>query len=240
MNEKYKENYALIERAQKGDEEALTELLLRNAGLVRSIALRYVGRGTELEDLESLGNMGLIKAVRSFDLARGCAFSTYAVPLIFGEIRRFLRDDGPIKVSRAQKRIGASLATARESLAAEGVTDPPLSLVAARAGVSTETAREALEALTPPRSLAESPLGEEGGATLADLISDSSETEAAFEKMALRAAIESLPELRRKILLLRYYRDLSQVETARLLGLSQVKISREEKKILAFLREKLS
>lgn len=240
MNEKYKENYALIERAQKGDEEALTELLLRNAGLVRSIALRYVGRGTELEDLESLGNMGLIKAVRSFDLARGCAFSTYAVPLIFGEIRRFLRDDGPIKVSRAQKRIGASLATARESLAAEGVTDPPLSLVAARAGVSTETAREALEALTPPRSLAESPLGEEGGATLADLISDSSETEAAFERMALRAAIESLPELRRKILLLRYYRDLSQVETARLLGLSQVKISREEKKILAFLREKLS
>lgn len=240
MNEKYKENYALIARAQTGDEEALTALLLRNAGLVRSIALRYVGRGTELEDLESLGNMGLIKAVRSFDLTRGCAFSTYAVPLIFGEIRRFLRDDGPIKVSRAQKRTGAMLAAARESLAAEGMTDPPLSLVAARAGVSTEVAREALEALTPPRSLTESPLGEEGGATLADLISDTTETEAAFERIALRAAIESLPELRRKILLLRYYRDLSQVETARLLGLSQVKVSREEKKILAYLREELS
>ena len=240
MNEKYKENYALIERAQEGDEEAMTELLMRNAGLVRSIALRHTGRGTDLEDLESLGNMGLIKAVRSFDRARGCAFSTYAVPLIFGEIRRFLRDDGPIKVSRAQKRTGAMLAAARESLAAEGETDPPLSAIAARAGVSAETAREALEALAPPRSLAESPLGEEGGGTLADLISDGDETDATVERIALRAAIERLPELRRKILLLRYYRDLSQVETARLLGLSQVKVSREEKKILTYLREALS
>ena len=240
MNEKYKENYALIAAAQGGDEEALTDLLKRNAGLVRSIALRHTGRGTDLEDLESLGNMGLIKAIRSFDLARGCAFSTYAVPLIFGEIRRFLRDDGPIKVSRAQKRTGAMLVAAREALATEGITDPSLSEVAERAGVSCEAAREALDALTPPRSLAESPLGEEGNGTLADLISDGDETEATIEKIALRAAIESLPELRRKILLLRYFRDLSQVETARLLGLSQVKVSREEKKILTYLREELS
>lgn len=240
MDEKYKENYALLQRAQEGDEEAVTNLLQLNAGLVRSIALRHTGRGTDFEDLESLGTLGLLKAIRSFDLSRGCAFSTYAVPLIFGEIRRFLRDDGPIKVSRAHKRTGAALSAAREQLSLEGVTDPPLSLLAARAGVSTDTATEALEALTPPRSLGEQPLGDEGSATLADLISDAGENDAVFEKIALRSAIEQLPEDKRKILLLRYYKDLSQVETAKVLGLSQVKVSREEKKILLFLREKLS
>lgn len=240
MDEKYKENYALLQRAQAGDEDAVTSLLQLNAGLVRSIALRHTGRGTDFEDLEALGNMGLIKAIRSFDTARGCAFSTYAVPLIFGEIRRFLRDDGPIKVSRVQKRIAAALTAAREALAAEGVTDPPLSEVAARAGVSVAEAREALEALTPPRSLGESVLGDEGGVTLAEMITDNEENEATFEKIALRAAIEKLPALRKKILLLRYFRDLSQVETAKVLGLSQVKVSREEKKILTFLREELS
>ena len=234
MDEKYKENAALLLRAQAGDDEAVTELLRLNAGLVRSIALRHTGRGTDFEDLEALGNMGLLKAIRSFDTARGCAFSTYAVPLIFGEIRRFLRDDGPIKVSRIHKRTGAILASARESLAAEGITDPPLSAVAARAGISTEEATEALEALTPPRSLTESATGDEGGATLEDLLSTGDECEAAFEKLALRAAIEKLPELKRKILLLRYFRDLSQVETARMLGLSQVKVSREESKTPVF------
>ncbi len=240
MDEKYKENYALLAKAQGGDEDAVTELLRLNAGLVRSIALRHTGRGTDFEDLESLGTLGLLKAIRSFDLTRGCAFSTYAVPLIFGEIRRFLRDDGPIKVSRSHKRTGAAIAVARESLAAEGLTDPPLSLVAARAGVTPEAAAEALEALTPPRSLGESTLGEEGGATLEELLSDRGEAEATIEKIALRAAIEALPLERRKILFLRYYKDLSQVETAKVLGLSQVKVSREEKKILLFLKEKLS
>ncbi len=240
MDEKYKENYALLLKAQTGDEEAVTDLLKLNAGLVRSIALRHTGRGTDFEDLEALGNMGLLKAIRSFDTGRGCAFSTYAVPLIFGEIRRFLRDDGPIKVSRVHKRTGAMLSAAREALAAEGITDPTLSELSSRAGITPEEAREAIEALTPPKSLGESTLGDEGGATLEEMLTDSGENEAAFEKLALRAAIEKLPVLKRKILLLRYFRDLSQVETAKLLGLSQVKVSREEKKILLFLREELS
>ena len=218
----------------------MTDLLKLNAGLVRSIALRHTGRGTDFEDLEALGNMGLLKAIRSFDTERGCAFSTYAVPLIFGEIRRFLRDDGPIKVSRVHKRTGAMLSAARESLAAEGITDPTLSELSSRAGITPEEAREAIEALTPPKSLGESTLGDEGGATLEEMLTDAGENEAAFEKLALRAAIEKLPVLKRKILLLRYFRDLSQVETAKLLGLSQVKVSREEKKILLFLREELS
>lgn len=240
MEEKFKENLSLITKAQEGDEAAAEQLFLLNAGLVKSIAVRFIGRGTDLEDLIQMGNLGLLKAIRTFDTARGCMFSTYAVPLIFGEIRRFLRDDGPIKVSRVQKRLGAALAAERERLAAEGKEDAPLSLVAAAVGVTPEEAAAALDAMCPPRSLNEPVASDENGGTLENLISDEDEPERTFEKIALSAAIDKLPTLRRKIILLRYYRDLSQDETAKALGLSQVKVSREEKKILAFLREELS
>ncbi len=239
QDEGYKENLALVARAQGGDEEAYEELVKRNMGLVRSIAARFIGRGTELEDLWQIGSMGLVKAIRTFDLSRGCAFSTYAVPLIFGEIRRFLRDEGPIKVSRVQKRLAARLAAAREELAAKGVFEAPVSRLAAHVGVSTEEAVSAMDAVLPPRSFSD-PVGDEDGRTLEGMLSDDGEHERAFERLALMSAIEKLPELRRKIILLRYFRDLSQDETARRLGLSQVKVSREEKKILALLREELS
>lgn len=240
MEEKFKENLVLIERAQTGDEAASEQLFLLNAGLVKSIAARFIGRGTEFEDLIQVGNLGLLKAIRTFDASRGCVFSTYAVPLIFGEIRRFLRDDGPIKVSRVQKRLGAALAAEKERLAAEGQEDAPLSLVAERVGVSPAEAAAALDAMCPPRSLTDPIAGDEGGSTLENLLSDEDEPERTFEKIALSAAIDKLPALRRKIILLRYYRDFSQDETAKALGLSQVKVSREEKKILTFLREELS
>ena len=240
MNEKYKENYALIERAQEGDEEAMTELLTRNAGLVRSIALRHTGRGTDLEDLESLGNMGLIKAVRSFDRARGCAFSTYAVPLIFGEIRRFLRDDGPIKVSRSQKRLGAMLAAARERRLARGEEGVRIEDLAAECGVSASEAAAALEASAPVCYLSDSVYGEEEGMTLEGTLYDDEEGEREMWRMALGEAIGRLPEQRRRIILLRYFRNLSQEETARVLGLTQVKVSREEKRTLEGLRRALS
>ncbi|MBO5754764.1 MAG: sigma-70 family RNA polymerase sigma factor [Clostridia bacterium] len=240
MEEKFKENVALIERASKGDEAAAEELFLLNAGLVKSIAARFLGRGTDFEDLVQLGNLGLLKAMRTFDATRGFAFSTYAVPLIFGEIRRFLRDDGPIKVSRVQKKLGAMLTAEKERLSAEGIEDVPLSVVAERVGVTPAEAASALDAMCPPRSLTD-PLGaEESGGTLESLLSDEDEPERTFEKMALSAAIDKLPAIRRKIILLRYYRDFSQDQTARALGLSQVKVSREEKKILSFLREELS
>lgn len=240
MQEKFKENVALVERAGKGDEAAAEEVFLLNAGLVKSIAARFLGRGTEFEDLVQMGNLGLLKAMRTFDATRGYAFSTYAVPLIFGEIRRFLRDDGPVKVSRAQKRLGAMLTAEKERLAAEGEEDAPLSLVAERVGVTPAEAAAALDAMCPPRSLTD-PIGtDEHGGTLESLLSDEDEPERTFEKIALSAAIDKLPTVRRKIILLRYYRDFSQDETARALGLSQVKVSREEKKILSFLREELS
>jgi RNA polymerase sporulation-specific sigma factor len=236
----YDSNPELIAKYREGDEVAGERLVEINLPLVYSIAARFRERCDDVSDLIECGTLGLVKAFKTFDLDRGCAFSTYAVPLIFGEIRRFLRDDGPIKVSRVHKRTGAILSAAREALAAEGITDPPLSVLAERAGISVEEARDAIEALTPPKSLGDSTLGDEGGATLEEMLTDAGENEAAFERLALRAAIEKLPSLKRKILLLRYFRDLSQVETARMLGLSQVKVSREEKKILLFLREELS
>ena len=239
-DEKYRDNITLIAAAQAGDERALEKIVLLNAGLVKSIAARFLGRGTEFEDLTQIGSMGLIKAVRTFDISRGCVFSTYAVPLIFGEIRRFLRDDGPIKVSRVQKRLGALLAAEREKMAKEGIFDAPVSLLAQRCGVSTAEAAAALDANLPPRSLSDVMYGEEDGVTLESTLSDDEENEKAFLRVALADAIGKLSETRRKIVLLRYFRDLSQDETARILGLSQVKVSREEKKIMMFLREQLS
>ncbi len=239
MDEKYKENLALVERAQKGDEEAFETLIIANMGLVKSIASRFIGRGTDFEDLTQIGSMGLIKAVRTFDLSRGCAFSTYAVPLIFGEIRRFLRDDGPIKVSRIQKRLAASLMAEKERLAACGREDVSLSELACACGVSKEEAAQALDSAMPLCSF-EEPIGEDGGKTLENTLTDEGEHERTFEKIALGAAIEKLPKLRQKIIVLRYFKDYSQDKTAKILGLSQVKVSREEKKILCFLREELS
>ena len=240
QNEKYKDNPTLIAASQAGDAEATEQLVLQNGGLVRSIAVRFLGRGQELEDLIQIGHMGLIKAIRTFDLSRGCAFSTYAVPLIFGEIRRFLRDDGPIKVSRTQKRLGATLAAERERCLSEGMGEVRLSVLAERCGVSVAEAAAALDATAPVTSLSELVYHGEDGPTLESRLSNEEENERDFDRLALSMAIDKLPALRRKIILLRYYRDYSQSETAAALGLTQVKVSREEKRILSFLREELA
>lgn len=237
---KYKENINLIERSHQGDKEATEELFRLNGGLVNSIASRFCGRGTDLDDLVALGNMGLLKAIRTFDVSRNCAFSTYAVPLIFGEIRRFLRDDGPIKVSRSQKRLGAMLMAEREKLQAEGKEGIKISELAKKCNVSPEEAASALDALAPISSLSESVYGDEEGISLEGTLYDEDENERVLNRIAISAAIDKLPELKRKIILLRYYRNFSQEETANALGLTQVKVSREEKKILAFFREELS
>ncbi len=240
INEKYKDNPALIAASQAGDARATDRLVRQNGGLVSHIAARFLGRGYEMEDLVEIGHIGLLKAIRTFDIGRGCAFSTYAVPLIFGEIRRFLRDDGPIKVSRTQKRLGAQLAAERERCHAEGMTDVRLSVLAARCGVSVEEAAAALDAIAPVASLSDMLYNDEGSPTIESTLCDEGEAERNFDKLAISMAINKLPEERRKIILLRYFRDYSQSETAAALGLTQVKVSREEKKILAFLRGELS
>ena len=239
MTGDYHDNMTLLRAASTGDGDAEAELLRCNTPLVHSIARRFCGRGTDFEDLAQIGMIGLLKAIRSFDPTRGCALSTYAVPLITGEIRRFLRDDGPIKVSRAQKHLSSVLLAERDRLIAAGEERVPIRALAARLGISPEEAAAALDASAPPLSLSDS-LNDEDELSLENTLYDDEEEERTFNRLALSMAMSKLPPLDRKILLLRYYRDYSQEKTARTLGLTQVKVSRAEKKILAFLRKELA
>lgn len=237
----YADNPRLLAESLAGDESATAELVRRNIGLVRSIALRFSSRGYDQEDLIQIGLLGLLKAIRTFDVTRGCTFSTYAVPLVLGEIRRFLRDDGMIKISREQKRLAAELCRIRDEAFASGEGELRLEELARRAGISREEAAAALEASVPIRSLSEAAYGgDEDAPTLEATLADGNESERTLDRLALSLAIDKLPPMRKKILLLRYYRDYSQAETAKALGLTQVKISREEKKIIEFLRQELS
>lgn len=240
-------NRLLIEQAQNADgaecEAATEKLICDNMGLVRHIALKFCGRGCEYEDLVQIGTIGMVKAIRSFDLERRTAFSTYAVPLIVGEIRRHLRDDGPIKVGRAIKKLGANLMREQSKIIAETGKEPHISELAERCGVSPEEAAAALDAISPIASLSES-RGDDGeGFCLYDRIPDSDgllEIEHARDRIALAQAIRLLPPLWRQIVVLRYFKDMTQQKTAQALGLTQVKVSREEKKIVEFLRTELT
>ena len=241
QNEKksvYDKNPELIERYRAGDASAGEELVERNMPLVYSIAGRFRERGADPLDLNECGMLGLVKAIKTFDPSRGCAFSTYAVPLIFGEIRRFLRDDGFIKVSREEKRLSAILCRERERRLDLGERCDLESLAEA-VGVSVQDAASAIYSESPVRSLDESVFDDDGRTTLGSTIANEDEEKNSFDKLALHAAIEALDEQRRRLVILRYFKDYSQVETARLLGLSQVKVSREEKKIMSILRESL-
>ena len=235
----YDKNPELIERYRGGDRSAGEELILINAPLVRKIAARFSDRGVDPEELAELGNIGLVKAINSFDSSRGCAFSTYAVPLIFGEIRRFLRDDGPIKVSREEKRLSAIVLAERERRLALG-EDCRISELASSLGISVSEVVSALYARAPVRSLDEAAYSDDESVSLGSILFDEDEQAREFDKLAIRSAIEKLSELHKKIVLLRYFRDLSQQRCAELLGLTQVKISREEKKLLSILRAELS
>ena len=236
----YDKNLDLIKRYRDGDSDAGEELASLNRPLVYSIAGRFSGRGVERDELIEIGTVGLVKAINTFDFSRECAFSTYAVPLIFGEIRRFLRDDGIIKVSRENKRLSALLGAERERRLNTG-EDVGIRSLAEAVGVSPEDAATALFSTTPVRSLDEAAYDDEDSqVTVASTVYDEEEGVRSFDKLALKLAIEKLSETSRKIIILRYFRDFSQAETARILGLTQVKISREEKKILAALKAELT
>ncbi len=234
----YDKNLTLLRSYLDGDSEAGEELAKLNMPLVYSIAGRFSGRGADISDLVECGQIGLVKAMRSFDFSRGCAFSTYAVPLIFGEIRRFLRDDGIIKVSREERRLGGLLNAERERRISAGEPSD-IASVAKAVGVSPQDAASAIFSAVPPRSLDEAAYDDDGAETLGSIISDEDEQRQNFDKLALRAAIEKLPETQRKLIILRYFRDMSQTECAALLGLTQVKVSREEKKIIEILRREM-
>ena len=238
----YDENLALLKAYREGDSEAEAALVEENLGLVRKVARRFLDRGTEYEDLVQIGTIGMIKAIRSFSAERGTVFSTYAVPLIIGEIRRHLRDEGPIKVSRIYKRQGLILTCEKNRIAAEEGREAGVAELASRCGVSIEEAAISLDAMAPITSLSDFVYGEDT-VTYEGVIADEEserESERTCDKIALAQCIHRLPELWQKIVLMRYFRNMTQQQTATALGLTQVKISREEKKLLAALREELS
>lgn len=230
----------LIARAQQGDKEAREVLIEKNLGLVHAIARRFVGRGVEAEDLFQIGTIGLIKAIDHFDLSYEVKFSTYAVPLISGEIKRFLRDDGPLKVSRTLKEQAMKINLVRQRLQGKWGREPTLQEIAAEAMLSVEEIVAATEADYQVESIYASVYGNDGSEMiLADMLGkEDEEKEALLNRMLLNHLLEQLDEKESELIRLRYFQDKTQTEVARLFGISQVQVSRMEKKILLNMRTK--
>ena len=231
------ELFALLERAQSGDDDACQQVLVENAGLIWSIVRRYYGCGVEMDDLYQLGCIGFIKAVKGFDLTYGTQFSTYAVPKIAGEIRRFLRDDGAIKVGRTIREKGQVLWSARERLQSKLGREPKLSELSEETGMTAEEIASIDLATVAPESLQQETAE---GLTLESTLGTDGPEENLVEKIALREAIDTLPEREKMTILLRFFKGLTQEQTARILQVSQVQISRLERRAVGHLREILS
>ena len=227
------ERLALLEQAQRGDESACNRMLEENSGLIWSIVRRYHGCGVESDDLYQLGCIGFIKAVKGFDFAYGTQFSTYAVPKIAGEIRRFLRDDGAVKVGRTIKEKGQTLWSAREKLRQQLGREAHLSELSEATGISVEEIASIDLATIAPESLQQETAEE---LTLESTLGTDGEEDKLVERLALRQAIDTLPEKERMTILLRFFKCLTQQQTARILGVSQVQVSRLERRSLAKLR----
>ena len=226
----------LLRAAQAGDREACERAVLENRGLIWSVVRRYSGRGVEADDLYKLGCLGFLKAVQGFDFSYGTCFSTYAVPKIAGEIRRFLRDDGALKVGRSIREQAQTLYTVRERLRQELGREPTLSEVAEATGLEPEEIARTDLATDTPESLQQETAD---GLTLEGMLGTDAPEEGLVERISLREAIDRLPEKERMTILLRYFKGLTQDQTARVLGVSQVQISRLERRGLGRLRESL-
>ena len=224
--------------AQSGDRAEMERLLTENSALIWSVAHRFTGRGCELEDLYQLGCIGFVKAVQGFDTEFGTQFSTYAVPKIAGEIKRFLRDDGIIKVSRSLKENAARVFAAREKFEREHGRAPYVSELCDLTGLTAEEIAQTASAPVEPCSLDE-PMGDEGF-SLHNLLPAAGDEEKMVEHLDLRAAIDRLEEQQRMVILLRYYRDMTQQKVAQALGLTQVQVSRLEKRACRELQKMLS
>lgn len=228
----------LIRQAQSGDKQASELLVTENAGLIWSIARRFTGRGTELEDLYQLGCLGFLKAVEGFDLEFGTQFSTYAVPKISGEIRRFLRDDGAVKVSRSIKEQAMQIRQTRNHLSVALGREPTVLEISRQTGLTPEEIAIAENATAATESI-QRESGDEGF-SLEDILTDTETEERMVERIALVQAISNLPEREAMVIKLRYFHGLTQQRIARVMDVSQVQVSRIEKKALALLRQLLS
>lgn len=225
---------SLIKEAQAGSREASERLIIENSGLIWSVVRRFFGRGIDSDDLYQLGCVGFIKALKSYDESYGTRFSTYAVPKIAGEIRRFLRDDGSIKVSRSIKERAAAIYTARSELEQRLGREPKISEIAEKTGFTVEDIASAETAVLSTQSL-EYESGEDGF-SLKDVLFDTTQEEKLLEYVSLREGIEALGENEREVIMLRFFRGMTQQNAARILKVSQVQISRLERRALNKLR----
>ena len=234
------ETLRLIRAAKAGDAEAKEALLRGNVRLIKSIVRRYLGKGVEFDDLFQLAGIGLLKAVRGFDERFGVRFSTYAVPMIAGEIKRFLRDDGSVKVSRALKAAAKQMRRYIEDYAAEHGCAPPLAEIAAHFHMQESEAVFVLGSSRMPVSIyAEGSYKDERSQSLAERLPAADDQDELVEKLQLRAAIDGLAEREKKIIMLRYFRDMTQSEVAAVIGVSQVQISRIESRVMQDMKRKL-
>ena len=229
-------NERLIAAAQQGDRDAAEKLVEENVGLIGSVTKRFLGRGVESDDLFQLGCVGFLKAVSGFDLGYGTQFSTYAVPKIAGEIRRFLRDDSMIKVSRTLKEQAILVKASRERLTARLGREPTVSELSEATGLSPESIAQCEAATAATESIQQE--NADGGFTLEDVLSSGDMEEQILDKLSLQTALQALPERERLVLQLRYFHALTQEQTARIIGVSQVQVSRLEKKAILSMRNK--
>ena len=230
--------FNLITKAKNGDKSSEEILINENMPLVHSCVRKLKREGIEYDDLVQLGSIGLIKAIRRFDVKMGVMFSTYAVPLIMGEIKLFLRDDGIIKVSRSLKEISYKSFIACEELSIKLGRDPSINEISNHTGIDSEKLIMAMEACIPCESLQKSISPDmSGDITLADIIKDKHEFGDELEKIALKSALQNLKPRDRKIIIMRYFQGKTQSEISSIIGVSQVQISRIEKKVLSSLRE---
>lgn len=231
----------LIARSQGGDKEAREVLIENNLGLVHHIVRRFAGRGYDLEDLFQIGTIGLMKAIDKFDLGLGVKFSTYAVPMITGEIKRFLRDDGMIKVSRSIKEMGARVKQARETLSFSMGREPTIDEIAQNVGASREEVAASIEAGAEVESLYKTiNKNDESSIYLIDKIEEENQAQDhLLNQMVLKELLTTLGDKERELIVRRYFENQTQTQIAQALNISQVQVSRMEKKILKQLREKM-
>ncbi len=232
---------ALIQRSHEGDETARAQLVEENVGLVWCIVKRFYGRGAEAEDLFQIGSIGLLKAIDKFDLQYDVKFSTYAVPMISGEIKRFLRDDGMIKVSRSLKEISYKAYQAKESFRMKWNREPTIEELSGQLGIDKEDLMMAMESSNEVESLHKTIYQKDGNEILLlDKLEEQEEREEGIlNRMLLQQLLESLDKDERQLIYLRYFRNETQSEVGKKLGISQVQVSRMEKRILKQLREKI-
>ncbi len=227
----------VLEAARAGDKDAAEEMIRENSGLIWSVAHHFFGRGVEPDDLYQLGCVGFLKAVQGFDDSFGTQFSTYAVPKISGEIRRFLRDDGAVKVSRSVKERAATVRLARMRLEQTLGREPTIGELSQETGIEPEDIAACELAVSPSESLQKE--NGEDGFTLEQVLGDYNQEEKLVEQVALREAVRNLPEKERMVVVLRYFRGMTQSSAAKVMGISQVQVSRLEKKAMGHLKEQL-